>query len=71
MSEKKYISHIEKPEVHTTSKGGSYVTPFDVVRSVRGREVIKSHAATASGSRSQKQSESSVAPLVRKAAKSK
>ena len=45
MANKKYNSHIDKPVVHTTSKGSSYVTPFDVIRSKAGREVINSHAA--------------------------
>ncbi len=40
----KYDSHIDKPEKHTTSKGGSYITPFDLVRSKRGRELVDRHA---------------------------
>lgn len=47
MSEKDYTSHIDKPEVHTTSNGSSYVTAFDVVRSTAGRELINKHAAMA------------------------
>ena len=44
MSEKEFKARIDKPVVHTTSKGASYVVPFDVVRSARGRAVISSHA---------------------------
>jgi hypothetical protein len=45
MPDDKYNSRIDKPTIHTTSKGSSYVTPFDVLRSTAGRELIKRHAA--------------------------
>lgn len=51
MSESKYNSRIEKPVVHTTSKGGRYVRPFDILRSETGRAVIKSHAASAAAAK--------------------
>lgn len=47
MSKKSYSSHIEKAQNYTTANGASYVTPFDVVRSRDGRELINRHAALA------------------------
>ncbi len=47
MAHKEYTSHIDEPEVYTTSKGSSYVKTFDVVRSTAGRELIRKHAAMA------------------------
>lgn len=47
MPKKDYKSHIDKPHVHTTSNGSSYVTSFDVLRSVGGRELIRKHAEMA------------------------
>lgn len=47
MLEKDYESHIDKPTVHTTSNGSSYVTAFDVLRSTQGRELINRHAEMA------------------------
>jgi len=44
---KEYKSRIDKPANHTTSKGVSYVTTFDVVRSAAGRDLIDRHAAMA------------------------
>ncbi len=40
MRENKYASRIEKPKIYTTSKGGRYVHPFDILRSESGRAVI-------------------------------
>ncbi len=40
MRENKYASRISKPTVYTTSKGGRYVHPFDILRSESGRAVI-------------------------------
>lgn len=44
MVKKEYVSKIDRPVNHTTSKGGSYVEPFDVIRSTAGRAAIASHA---------------------------
>jgi hypothetical protein len=44
MREKKYDSHIPKAIVYTTSKGGRYVRPFDILRSESGRDVINRFA---------------------------
>ncbi len=44
MVKDKYNSHIEKPKRHTTSRGGDYITPFDLVRSERGRVLVDRHA---------------------------
>ena len=68
MSVKKYESHIDKPEVHTTSKGGSFVTPFDVIRSKAGRALVKSHtsiSAKASNSTTAKKSTSTLDSIKR------
>lgn len=43
----KYKSHIDKPKRYTTRNGGSYIKPFDVVRSEVGRRVIDRFAAIA------------------------
>ena len=45
MSEKKYNSHIDKPEVHITASGAMFVRPFDIIRSKSGRAVIHRHAS--------------------------
>jgi hypothetical protein len=41
MSSKNKMSLIDAPVVHTTSKGGGYVRPFDVLRSRVGRDIIR------------------------------
>jgi hypothetical protein len=43
----KHRAVIDKPVQHTTSKGGSYITPFDLVRSKRGRDLVDRHARMA------------------------
>lgn len=40
MTQKKYVSRIDKPTVYTTSKGGRIVRPFDILRSKTGRAAI-------------------------------
>lgn len=40
----KYTSRIEKPTIYTTSKGGRYVRPFDILRSEQGRATINRFA---------------------------
>lgn len=61
MKDTKYNSSIEKPIVRTTSSGGRYVRPSEIVRSTSGRAIIKSHATaarSASASNSEASSES-------------
>ncbi|CAN5509059.1 hypothetical protein BH10ACI2_BH10ACI2_04370 [soil metagenome] len=50
MPNEKYNSHIAKPQRHTTSRGGSFITPFDIVRSERGRDLVDRHADMANKS---------------------
>lgn len=58
MKDTKYNSRTEKPIVRSTSNGGRYVRPSDIVRSTSGRAIIKSHAS-ATASFSPKKSEPS------------
>lgn len=44
MTKKHYAARIDKPVNHITSKGVSYVTPFDVIRSKDGQETLKRHS---------------------------
>ena len=56
MKDTKYNSSTGKPVVRTTSNGGRYVRPSDIVRSSSGRAIIRSHASAA-GSSATKSSE--------------
>ena len=47
MAKAKYVSRIGKASVRTTSNGGRYVRPFDVIRSDSGRAAVRSHASAA------------------------
>jgi len=44
MSVKKSDSSNQKPNVHTTRNGSSYVSPYDILRSTSGRIIIERHA---------------------------
>ncbi len=65
MKDTKYNSSTGKPIVRTTSNGGRYVRPSDIVRSASGRAIIKSHASAA-GAISAKNSEVSADSIPKK-----
>ena len=50
MKDTKYNSKTEKPIVRTTSSGGRFVRPSDIVRSTSGRAIIRSHASATTSS---------------------
>jgi hypothetical protein len=57
MTKGKLQSRIAKAKPRTTSKGGQYITPFDLVRSDRGRAIVDSHASMSENGRATKSPE--------------
>lgn len=57
MSKNRLQSHIDVPERRTTARGGSYITPFDLIRSRQGREAVDAHVRMSENEKTKKPEE--------------